>query len=317
MRIRQSIPLIGLLLFARYGGADERHWFGASASIGLDSNPAQRREASALAFARYSLDAGRRTRWRLLDIEGVFAGWYRDYEGANDSYRLAAQGRYLQETQQGRGLLSLALDAALYRDQLVAADERNEAALRLRYDFLSGARDELGIALEYRALAYRNSSLPWAGRPGGVNKRLSSARAQQEQKHRAVRRDERSTRLLFDVVHHWTQTLSGALNISFARLDSNAPAEAYRRYGAALQTDFELTPDWLLAFTVAAYYSDYDQAPRQWRRQDRLRFADLALRRTMGAAELICAVSYQHNASSIDVKSFRQTVSECGLLWFF
>jgi hypothetical protein len=289
----------------------------AAWALGLDSNPAQQRAAQERWFAHYALDGSRRTQQDGIDLDVLWDGWYRDYEGANDSYRLSAQGRWQRAFQQGRGWLSWSLDGALYRDQLVTADERNEAALGLRYDYLFSALDEISLAFEWRALRYLNASLPWAGRPGGSVNVVSGAPRQRLGSARMTRRDDHLQNCLLEFTHHWTPTFASTWALRLERLDSSVPAETYQQYGTLLGGAIELAQDWRVNLTLEWQGTEYSHAPRQLRRDDERLAIAAALRHSIGVGELFCDVSYLRNVSTLDVKSFRQTVSECGLAWAF
>ncbi|AFL75787.1 hypothetical protein [Thiocystis violascens] len=134
--------------------------------VGYDSNPAQSDTGPALAFMRYAFDLARQTRLIGAALTVGASGWYRDNEADNDSSRLTLGADWSRTIAEGAGQLTLALAGSAYRDALVPADSRNEAALTLRYDHTLTARDTLGLTVESRRLAYRDASLPWSGRPG-------------------------------------------------------------------------------------------------------------------------------------------------------
>lgn len=296
--------------------ADQAMRLGGEVTAGYDSNPAQSHDGPELAFAQYAFDAARQTRLGESDLTVGVSGRYRDYEAANDNYRLTLHADWAHETAQGAGLVTLSVAGAAYRDALVPADERDEAALAVRYHHTLTARDTLGLIGEVRRLAYRNPSLPWAGRPGSGFDVQSSGRSARG-RGVAVRRDDWLSGLELDATHHWSPTLSTLFSLVAARRDSPVPVDAYDRHGVGLLVRVEPMAAWRLEMGLGWSRTRYDQAPRQLERDDIQRTAGLALRRTLGPREIFCGVDWLDSDSTISERSFQQRVTQCGLAWSF
>ncbi|MBK1717841.1 hypothetical protein CKO27_09340 [Thiocystis violacea] len=297
---------------------------GLEVTTGYDSNPAQSEAGMGLFFAQYAFDAARRMRLGGADLTFAASGWLRDYEAANDSHRLALRTDWSRATAQGAGLMTLSLAGAAYRDALVPADERDEAALTLRYDYILTARDTLGLMGETRRLAYRNASLPWSGRPGSSprdhpsgSSNSSSNSSGRGREVEAVRRDDWLSGLGIDVTHHWSPVLATVFSLAGARRDSPVSAEAYDRHGLGLVMRIEPAASWRLELGLGWSRTRYDQAPRQQEREDIQRTLGLAVRRNLGRSEWFCGLDWLDSDSSIAGRSFRQEVTECGLAWSF
>ncbi len=290
--------------------------------LGHDSNPAQRRDGPELAFARYGLEVERRAGLGAGELSAGLNAWYRDYEGSNDSSLVMLEAGWSRDLQKGLGALGLDLEGGFYRDALVPADERNEARLSIRYDRLLSARDELGLWGELRWLSYRNASFPWQGRPGsgpnlqsGSGSGLGQGAGSQGGAGggpRPQRRDDRIAALGLEFSRFWMATLSSSLVLNIARRESPVPVEAYDQYGADLRIRFEPAARWQVEAGLGWQWTGYDQAPRGLQRDDERLTAFAAVSRSLGAGEILCDLSHRDNASSIDAKSFRQTVTQCG-----
>ncbi len=317
----------------------------AAFSLGLDSNPAQTRGGESLFFARYAIGAHQplSAAWGL-DLDA----WYKDYEGDKDSYRAVFAGDWQHPLADGYGLLSAKLEGVLYRDRLVPADARNELGLTLAYDHLLSARDELSVEAGMRRLAYRTASYPWEGRPGGggggphgrANEdagtrsvayprtlRPSDANplirppvdpgAPQPPLAQPLRRDDTLATLSIGLGRHFSPTASAAVALDYADRDSQVGAEAYARYGLTLSAQWDLGAEWALELGLGVHRYRYEEAPAGLDRRDDEISAALDLRRRIGDGALFCRALVLDNRSSFDPKSFRQTVSECGLDWTF
>ena len=286
---------------------------GGEISAGYDSNPAQSHDGPELAFARIAIAAARQMRLGGSELTVGASGWFRDNESDNDSSRLTLRTDWSRETAQGAGLLTLAVAGAAYRDALVPADERNEAALTLRYDHSLTARDTLGLLGETRRLAYINPALPWSGRPGSAPSGRASNRSEHGRAPAALRRDDWLSSLGLDATHHWSPTLATVLTLAVARCDSTVSVEAYSRRGIELLMRVAPAPKWHLEFGLGWALNQYDQAPQQQEREDIQHAAELALRHTIGHSEWFCRLDWLDSNSTHAEQSFQQQVIGCGL----
>lgn len=317
--VAERIRSIGwsLLIAVSPALADQTINFSGDVSAGYDSNPAQSDTGPGLAFAQYAFDAERQTRLVGADLIVGVSGWYRDYEADNEIYRLTLRTDWSHETAQGMGLLTVSFAGAVYRDTLVPADERNEAALAFRYDHTLTARDSLSLSGETRQLAYRHPSLPWSGRPGSDARRDGADRSGRGRGAVAVRRDDWLSGLGFDATHHWSPTLSTVFSLASARCDSPVPVDAYTRRGVGWLLRIEPANRWRLELGLGWSRTRYDKAPRQQPREDIQHTAGLALRHTLGQREWFCRLDWLDSDSNISERSFQQQVTACGFAWSF
>ena len=339
--VRAGAPPLLALLIGWPVLASEPVGVRADLALGYDSNPAQAREGEGLAFTRCAVEAA-----RVWPLDGTAlgltaSGWYRDSEAANDSYRLALSGDWARETHSGAGLLKVSISGAAYRDQRVPADARDEAALGLRYSYILSARHTLGLSAEWRRLAYRNASLPWAGRPGsdsasGAGRRSGSGAGSESGSESGrgasgsgrsggavpVRRDDDRLTLGLDLARHWGPDLVSVVSAAHARNDSEVAAEAYDRDGLGLTLRFAPRDPWRIELGLDGALIRYDRAPRHRKREDLELGLTLAVRRALPAiaqeaGEFYCALEWMDSDSTLAERSFQQQVTQCGFSWAF
>lgn len=284
-------------------------------SLGYDSNPAESRDGPELAFARYSLDLSHRIPLQTSMLGLSVGGWYRDYEADNDSYRLTLRSDWSHDLWEGLGLLRLGLEGAAYRDALVPADERDEVAISVRLARILNARATVGLTAEARRLAYRNTSLPWAGRPGSGPAGQGSGRSEGAGRGLATRRDDDLYSASLEMSYDWSPDVSTRLSLTGARCDSPVPVQAYWRQGAGLALEVMPGADWRIGLGLTFSRTAYDRAPRHLERTDDQLGASLEVRRDLGAVEGFCALAWTNSDSTVESRSFRQWVSTCGLAW--
>ncbi|AFL76255.1 hypothetical protein [Thiocystis violascens] len=301
-------------------------------SFGYDTNPAQSREGPELAFARYGVESARA--WPLAGAEFGFiaSGWYRDNEADNDSYRLSLTGDWTRATNSGAGLLKVSVAGAAYRDRLVPADERDEAAVGIRYSRVLSARHTLGLNGELRRLAYRNASLPWAGRPGagadaGSGRGSDTGRnASTDNRHRndtlAVRRDDDLFGVGLDLTRHWLPSVASVLSVAHARCESSMTAQTYDRDDLGLALRVTPAERWRLELGLGWSLTRYAEISRQVRREDEQHSLTFAARRALpgrrpGEGEAFCGIDWLDSVSTRAERSFQQQVIQCGLSWSF
>jgi hypothetical protein len=313
---RRLLPVL-LLIALGPSAAQPVLSVGGELSAGYDSNPAQSAGGPGLAFIRAALDAAQAHRLGNADLTLGVNAWYRDYEADNDSYRLSAVLDWTRLTAAGAGQLGLSAAGAVYRDALVAADERNEAALTLRYDHTLTARDAVAATAEVRWLAYRNASLPWAGRPGsGAGNGFGgppSASSERRGKAEPEGRDDRLAGLELGARHHWSPKVESLISVVYARNHSPVPVEAYTRAGVGLSVRAEPVAHWRVQAGIGWSRTRYDRAPRRRERTDFQHDVGVAVSRALGDSAVFCGVDWLRSDSTIGERSFRQTVTECGL----
>ncbi|NEX19961.1 hypothetical protein G3480_06480 [Thiorhodococcus mannitoliphagus] len=290
---------------------------GLDLSAGYDTNPAQSQEGPELAFARYAVTLSRPIPWNESNLGLSIGGWYRDYEAANDSYRLTLGADWQHDLWEGLGLLRLALEGAAYRDALVPADERDEIAVTARVARILNARATLGLTAEARRLAYRNASLPWSGRPGSSRAGASAGRSESAGMGLATRRDDDLFGVGLDLSYDWAPEVATRLSLTAARCDSPVPVQAYWRHGVGLDVETIPRASWRLSLGLSLSRTAYDRAPRRDTRTDDQLGASLALRRDLGEVEGFCALAWLKSDSTVESRSFRQWVSSCGLAWSY
>jgi hypothetical protein len=286
-------------------------------SAGYDSNPAQSHEATGLAFARYVFAAVQPIGLGGADVSLGASGFYTDYEAANDNYRFALNADWSGTWPDDSGVMTLSAAVAAYRDALVPADARNEAALTLRYERILTARDSLNLTAEIRQLAYIYPSLPWAGRPGSGPSLPAASQSGRARGGLAVRRTDLLSGLGIDVTHAWSPTLTSVLSAAITRCNSPVPVDAYVRSGAGFQIRAEPAVAWSLELGLGWSRTAYDRAPQQQERVDNELAAGLTLRRTIDQAALFCSLDWINSQSTIATRAFRQQVTQCGLSWSF
>ena len=318
-----ALGALSLLLTSTGLGAADDLQLDASIALGFDSNPAQTRTGPDLAFTRYAVEASRS--WsanagQAFSLGG--GGWYRDYEAANDAYRLNLLGEWSRESASGLGLWRLNLAGSAYRDALVPADERDEAGVGARYDHLISARYTLGLSVDVRQLDYLHPALPWAGRPGGASNSGSKhgEAGRNRSSQMARHRDDTRLELGLDVTRHWSPGLSTRFALAYAENDSSVHLESYRRPGLSGSLRLEPSEDWQVEAAVSGSLTRYTKTPSHREREDRQFGLSLALRRRFAAppgdgAEWQCRLTWLDSDSTLADYSFQQWVTECGLSW--
>ena len=327
------IVLLVALSGVRQAGALEVH---GAVSLGHDSNPAQTPDAEpALSFAHYKLSASKPLAFDASDLTFTARGWYRDYEGSNDSHRLTAAGDWSRSLEGGLARLSLGAELSAYRDRLVPADERDEFSLLLNYRRLLSARMDLAAAAEWLRADYRNPALPGDGRPGPPSRgsvRVATTR------HADVsgfsgrpprpgpgfppmpalpEREDELLALNTEATYHWSPAVSSGLQLRLSRRNSNLVTESYERYGIGLSLALQPVSAWRAGLIVDWDHLDYASLSVGPRRDDESWSFELSVARDIGDGELFCRLRHLSNHSTVEVNSFDQTVTHCGLSWDF
>ena len=140
----------------------------AELTAGYDSNPALIDPAEGSGFSAYAFRAGQPLALTEgLDLDLSVEGRYQDYWSVEDNYRVQADGALSVVLANGRFLPALVGEVAAYRDALIEADERNEAMVGFRADWVMSKRATLGFEQSCRWLSYMNWAMPFSGKGQG------------------------------------------------------------------------------------------------------------------------------------------------------
>ncbi len=308
---------LGLLAFCAGAWADTSTRIETSLDLGYDDNPAQRPHGDPQGFARYGVAIDRELA-RNDDLWSLgMLGQYQDYEGNSDNHRLALSLGWRRSLDQGKATLSLTLDGALYRDSLVAADERDEAGVTLGFQQLVSADMELKGSAEIRWLGYRNPSLPWGGRPGGAAANGFGSTKGPGMRPVPTSHEDHWRGVSGEVGYYPYPDMVLALRAHYGRLDSSSAPEEYDQYGAGLFMVYRPAPEWTLELSLEGYDRRYDQNNFRLQRQDTYLSTGLRVQRDWEEMTFHLALTRTDNDSSIRQKSFQQTVTESGVAWYF
>jgi hypothetical protein len=322
--------------------------FDVGFSLGFDSNPAQQRDGPALGFAEFALGAAQPLPF-LSGLRLEADVWLRDYAGKNDNGRLdlgLLTSRFFGTTQ-----VDLWAEAGAYRDQLVTTDERNEAALGTLIRRPLGASFDLALFAERRWLDYRNPSLPWAGRPGGIGLSIQGQRPERPngdqganiaahdatngpvnagcglgqgrstQAHPQDRcpprispqqRNDRFDRLSLEATWLPMARLSVTLGLDSGWRDSSIALDSYRQQATRLALTVDPSPTWSLTAEAGLSRRDYWKAPQTLERIDDQRWIGLELHRWLAQGALYCSLDHIDSRSTIKIEGFTQWITACG-----
>jgi hypothetical protein len=291
----------------------------AGVRVGQDSNPAQTRDGTPLAFADLAARLTHRQQLGGADLALGLAAAYRDYAGDNDNHRLTLEGGWSGLAEASGLAWNLALDGGVYRDRLVPADERDEVGIALDGEGLLGGGARLAAAVTLRRLDFRNDAVPWEGRPmtSPRDAPRSGPRSGQGPQHPPERpaRTDRLFALTATPKLFLTPTLDLGVALSLADNDSSHPIEGYREGGAALRLEYAPAPAWELVGRAGGQWRDYAHAPHGGQREDHRRHLGFGVRWHRGDLELRFDLDRLDNDSTLAAESFRQTVGSLGLWW--
>ena len=113
----------------------------AELTAGYDSNPALSDPSDGSGFSVYGLGAMHMfVLPEDLTLELSVEGRYQDYWSVEDNYRLQAGTALSYVMAEGRLLPALIGEVAVYRDALIEADDRNQAMVGIRADWILSNR---------------------------------------------------------------------------------------------------------------------------------------------------------------------------------
>lgn len=294
--------------------------YNVEAALGVDSNPAQARHAKEMAFAQYTFSARQDIPLNRDAITLTLDGNYRDLEGDNDNQRLQLGAHWSYPLKSGRSTVQWFLSAGLYRDQLVAADERNDAFVGMDFTHTLSPRIDLNLAAQLGWLNYRNRSQPWAGRPGGGTFRQAKGGGPGGNPGTGIsptRRVDLQVDLAVISTWYFSPEFDISLQADYQGLDSRVAQENYRQIGTGIDTRWLPVPQWQTQFGLAWYQRSYDGTGKAGKRHDEQLSVEGSLSHFIGDMEIYIRAAFTNNHSNLQRMSFKQTITECGIGWAF
>jgi len=253
------------------------------------------------------------------DMDIFFDAAYEQYFSLDDNYRLRAGTTIDVASGFDRLLPGLFAEAAAYRDDLVADDERDELILGGFVQWLVDPRLTLSLRQIFARVDYRNRvSLPGeradaVGRgrgPGG---------------HQQIPVDELITYAREDDVWstettatcYFTADVQADLSVQYRDVASSDKFESFQEYGGSARIGWFYSK--VLEFFLSGFLSrlDYEDAPRNIDRKDDIYGFGLGANRSMGKITLYIQFDRTVNDSPVDGENYEKTVAQCGAVYSF
>lgn len=294
--------------------------YNLEAALGIDSNPAQARKANTMAFAQYNFSAREGIPLERESLALSVDGHYRDLEGDLGNQRVQLAAHWSHPLGGGGRTLSWSLAAGMYRDQLVPADERNEALIGLELLSVLSPRIDLNLSARLAWLDYINPSQPWTGRPGGNSSRQVNARGKGGNPGAglsAVQREDVQGNLGIESTWYFSADLDVSIRADYQVLDSQVALENYRQVGIDINTRWLPAPRWQTQLGLAGYRRDYDGSGMTRDRIDERFSVEGSLSHFVGDIEIYLRAAFADNHSTLRRMRFKQTITELGIGWAF
>jgi len=335
-----------LLCGLSHSGVVEAVNLTAELTTGYDANPALSDPSDGSGFSTYALRAGQPfdlAEKLLLDLS--VEGKYQQYWSVEDNYRLQTNGALSYVMADGRFIPMLMGEAAVYRDGLIEADERNEVMVGLGADWIISNRLNLGVAQTYRWLNYLNWALPFSGKGqgrrtadkgGGGKGRSSSLQSEGIWDARSPVLDAGKGKRPLDTLYppRDNRLLSTSLDLdifiaapftarvyaAYGDLDSSLEMESYRELDLGIALSWFPAPQWLAGVEATWSRMDYYQVPDHMtcvRNVNTIWSAALQISRFWRNFEFFGALGWKSGDAPLDYESYAQTVIQCGLSYSF
>ncbi|NQU15239.1 MAG: hypothetical protein HQ561_13890 [Desulfobacteraceae bacterium] len=318
----------------------------AELTAGYDSNPALSDPSDGSGFSVYGLGAGHVfTLSEDLALDLSVEGRYQDYWSVGDNYRVQAGTALSYVLAEGRFLPSLIGEVAAYRDALIEADERNEAMVGIRADWIVSNRLTLGFEQTFRWLGYLNWAKPFSGKGqgrqvdnGGKGGKTFSAASRPEGQWALPPLDQgprkengqlnklyppRNNRLMVTGVGldiFILPSLTGRVYAAYGDLNSSLDMESFREIQSGVAFSWVPATQWRVGVEGVWYRTEYYSVPQNITcvRPTNITWSSgVQVSRFWGDFELFGQVGWKSGDAPLDYESYTQTVIQCGLSYSF
>lgn len=304
----------------------------AELASGYDSNPALTDPSEGSGFSLYAFRAGQPlSLTEALGLDLSVEGRYQDYWSVGDNYRLQADGSFTVALADGRFLPAFVGEVAAYRDALIEADERDEAMVGIRADWILSKRATLGLEQTCRWLSYRNWAMPFSGKgQGGMNGERGRSPFHPETEPPKRRRSPLQTlypprdNLLLsttlDLDAFLLPSLTGRVFVEYGDLDASLDMESYREIMGGIALSWFPAPEWLVEMDAAWQRTDYHDVPETLthvRETNNVRSAGIQISRFWRGFEFFGQAGWKSGDAPLGYASYNQVVIQCGLSFSF
>jgi hypothetical protein len=298
-------------------------------AAGYDDNPSLSADATASSFACYQIKLAHSFFSDLPSVDGglFMNGMYQDYFSVEDNYQFNAGASLIFPLSEGRLLPGIYSDVLLYRDNFTEEDDRNDIAVGGQIDWLANARLTLGIRQEWTWSDYRNpvDDVSGSGHTCEMTTDHTACSGQgqgqgQGQGHRygQITSQDRDDRLSITGLHallFLTPEVQTDLSLEYNRLSSSVNTESYRQTGAVLSLLWMPHNLWEIRLETAYKRAEYDEEVSD--RTDTTYHTNWGITRFINNFEIFFQMEWTKNNSPLETEDYRQTVTQCGVIWSF
>ena len=321
-------------------------------TVGYDSNPALESDPDGSGFSVYAAGMGKQFRFAdPLILDAFLNARYQDYWQVEDNYDVRGGAALSYPLANGRFTPALLLEAAVYRDHLVEAAERNEMTAGLTADLILTRRINLRFENTWNRQNYRNWAQPFSGRGQGRNiqQGRSGASPSGSSSHGQAGlfiplagkgkgsggkygcgrksilneylppRDNLLIHTALAMDLFFMPSMTGALYGAYIDLDSSLDLESYRQIEVGISLMWEPFEKWRIMGETKWFRADYHNIPDTMqkcvRSGNNVHSFGLQLSRSWGPVEIFCMAAFTEGEAPLDYESYSQTVMQCGLSW--
>ena len=320
-------------------------------TVGYDSNPALEADSDGSGFSVYAAGLGKQFRFTNPFILDTFlTARYQDYWQVEDNYDVRGGGALSYALADGRFTPALLLEAAVYRDHLVWAVERNEVMVGLGADLVVNSRMNLSMESTWNRQNYLNWAQPFSGRgqgrsvqgKGGNGASGSSSHGKANFEipllgkgpggeygcgRKSILneylppRDNRLFRTVLAMDLFFMPSLSGSFYGAYTDLKSSVDLESYGQIETGIVLSWEPFDKWQVMGEAKGYRVDYHNVPDSMQKCVRsLNFiytVGLQVSRLWGPFEIFAAAAITDGEAPLDYESYSQRMVQCGLSYSF
>ena len=250
-----------------------------------------------------------------LMTTAYFFGRYQDFWDAEENHHLGIGADFSVSLMDGALVPGLVLEGSRVREGDRPDEDRNAFRLAGSLRWLAGARVVLTVRETWSRRFY-DEVLPADTDPTVNGTGRGKGRGDGTRFQDADRQDDLLVTELTVSVYPapaWEAELTG----THFHNDSTLTLESYAESGGRLKITWGPSPSWTFFVEGGWWRADYDTAGRRpSRTDDRLR-GGLGVARGFSSWELFVDAVYEDNDSTWTMQTYRDTVTRCGIRWFF
>lgn len=288
-------------------------------TVGYDDNVPASSDATESGFAFYRAELLQQffSDHPAINSDIFIEGDYYDFFQVSDRYELKAGVSFGLSLMDGRLVPGIISEGLIYRDEYMEADDCDEIMAGGRLKWLFSEQMMLEARQTWRRTDYKEPAVIGPDPRPDTGPGYYGEKTDDPPPLKTIDIEERVRSTGLQLVVYLASSIQAELMATYNRLTSSMDADAYREKGLSISLLWMPSSLWEISAMTGWGEVDYDHDPPNTDWTENIFDASFGISRFIDPFELFFKVERTENDSSLDGDSYRQTVTQCGVILSF